>query len=40
MFNARQRLVNDKNLTAEERTNKIDEIIKRGTRLEFLLKRV
>jgi phosphonate transport system substrate-binding protein len=40
MFNARQRLVNDKNLTAEERTKKIDEIIKRGTRLEFLLKRV
>jgi phosphonate transport system substrate-binding protein len=40
MFNGRQRLVNDKNLTAEERTKKIDEIIKRGTRLEFLLKRV
>jgi phosphonate transport system substrate-binding protein len=40
MFSARQRLVNDKQLSAEERTQKIDEIIKRGTRLEFLLKRV
>lgn len=40
MFNARQRLVNDKNLSPEERTKKIEEVIKRGTRLEFLLKRV
>jgi phosphonate transport system substrate-binding protein len=40
MFNARQRLVNDKQLTAEERSQKIEEVIKRGTRLEFLLKRV
>jgi phosphonate transport system substrate-binding protein len=40
MFNARQRLINDKQLTAEERSQKIEEVIKRGTRLEFLLKRV
>jgi phosphonate transport system substrate-binding protein len=40
MFNARQRLVNDKSLSAEERTQKIEDIIKRGTRLEFMLKRV
>jgi phosphonate transport system substrate-binding protein len=40
MFNARQRLVNDSKLSAEERTQKIDEVIKRGTRLEFLLKRI
>jgi phosphonate transport system substrate-binding protein len=40
MFNARQRLVNDKNLSTEERAKKIEEVIKRGTRLEFLLKRV
>jgi phosphonate transport system substrate-binding protein len=40
MFNARQRLVNDTKLSSEERSQKIDEVIKRGTRLEFLLKRV
>lgn len=40
MFNARQRLVNDKQLSAEERAQKIEEVIKRGTRLEFLLKRL
>jgi phosphonate transport system substrate-binding protein len=40
MFNARQRLVNDKQLSAEERSQKIEEVIKRGTRLEMLLKRV
>ena len=40
MFNARQRLVNDKNLSPEERRVKIEEVIKRGTRLEFLLKRI
>jgi phosphonate transport system substrate-binding protein len=40
MFNARQRLINDKQISAEERTHKIEEVIKRGTRLEFLLKRV
>lgn len=40
MFNARQRLVNDKQLSADERAQKIEEVIKRGTRLELLLKRV
>lgn len=40
MFNARQRLVNDKQLSNEERNQKIEAVIKRGTRLEFLLKRV
>ncbi len=40
MFNTRQRLANDKGLSAEERTQKIEEAIKRGTRLELLLKRV
>jgi phosphonate transport system substrate-binding protein len=40
MFNARQRLVNDKQLSLEERNQKIEEVIKRGTRLELLLKRV
>jgi phosphonate transport system substrate-binding protein len=40
MFNARQRLVNDKQLSNDERTQKIEEVIKRGTRLEMLLKRV
>ncbi len=40
MFNARQRLINDKQLSPEDRAQKIEEVIKRGTRLEFLLKRV
>lgn len=37
-FNARQRLLNDQTLTAEDRFNKIEAVIKRGSRLEFLLK--
>jgi phosphonate transport system substrate-binding protein len=37
-FNARQRLVNDASLSAPERASKMDEVIKRGSRLEFLLK--
>lgn len=37
-FNARQRLLNDQHLTAEDRSNKIEAVIKRGSRLEFLLK--
>jgi|CXWL01.1.fsa_nt_gi phosphonate transport system substrate-binding protein len=37
-FNARQRLVNDGSLSAEERANKFEAVIKRGTKLEFLLK--
>jgi phosphonate transport system substrate-binding protein len=40
MFNARQRIINDKQLGQEERATKIEEVIKRGTRLELLLKRV
>jgi phosphonate transport system substrate-binding protein len=40
MFNARQRIANDKQINTEDRTQKIDEVIKRGTRLEMLLKRV
>jgi phosphonate transport system substrate-binding protein len=40
MFNARQRLTNDKQLSAEDRAQKIEEAIKRGTKLEMLLKRV
>ncbi len=37
-FNARQRLVNDASLNAPERASKMEEVIKRGSRLEFLLK--
>lgn len=37
-FNARQRLVNELGLSAEERASRIDAVIKRGSRLEFLLK--
>ncbi len=40
MFNTRQRLTNDKQLNPEERAQKIDEAIRRGTKLEMLLKRV
>lgn len=37
-FNARQRLVNDVSLSAEERAAKLEAVLQRGTRLEFLLK--
>jgi phosphonate transport system substrate-binding protein len=37
-FNARQRLINDAALSAEDRARKIEEVIKRGSKLEFLLK--
>jgi phosphonate transport system substrate-binding protein len=40
MFNARQRLTNDKQLSSEDRAQKIEEAIRRGTKLEMLLKRV
>ena len=40
MFNTRQRVTNDKQLSSEERTQKINDAIRRGTRLEMLLKRV
>jgi phosphonate transport system substrate-binding protein len=37
-FNARQRLINDAALSAEDRASKMEEVIKRGSKLEFLLK--
>lgn len=37
-FNARQRLVNDASLSADERAAKLEAVLKRGSRLEFLLK--
>ena len=40
MFNARQTIVNDAKLSPEEREAKIQLVIKRGTKLELLLKRV
>ena len=39
MFNARQRVINDLKLSATDRQSQIDDITKRGTKLEFLLKR-
>lgn len=38
MFNARQRIINDTKTPAEERGAKVEEAIKRGTRLELMLK--
>ena len=38
MFNARQRIINDAKIPPEERAAKVDEAIKRGTRLELMLK--
>ena len=38
MFNARQRIINDTKITPEERVAKVDEVIRRGTRLELMLK--
>ena len=38
MFNARQRINNDTKTPPEERAARIDEAIKRGTRLELMLK--
>ena len=40
MFNARQRVANDLKLSAPDRQLQIDEITKRGSKLEFLLKRI
>ena len=39
MFNARQRVMNDTKITTAERQQKVDEITKRGSKLELLLKR-
>ena len=38
MFNARQRIMNDPQLTAEQRLQKVDEVTRRGSRLELMLK--
>jgi phosphonate transport system substrate-binding protein len=38
MFKARQAINNDKTLSPEERTKRIDEVIKRGSRIELRLK--
>ena len=40
MFNARQSIVNDSKLSPDEREAKIQAVIKRGTKLELMLKRV
>ena len=39
MFNARQRVVNDLKLSPPDRQSQIDDITRRGSKLEFLLKR-
>lgn len=39
MFNARQRIMNDPKLSTEERMARVDEVTKRGSRLELMLKR-
>ena len=38
MFKARQAINNDKSLSAQERARRIDEVIRRGSRLDLLLK--
>jgi phosphonate transport system substrate-binding protein len=38
MFKARQAINDDKTLTPEERTRRIDEVIRRGSKLELMLK--
>jgi phosphonate transport system substrate-binding protein len=38
MFNARQRIINDGTLTAEDRLRRVDEVTRRGSRLELMLK--
>lgn len=39
MFNARQRVMNDSKLSSEERLKQVDDITKRGSKLELMLKR-
>lgn len=39
MFNARQRIANNPQLSSEDRLIKIEEVTKRGTKLELMLKR-
>ncbi len=38
MFNARQRIMNDSKMAPEERAAKVDEAIKRGSKVELMLK--
>jgi phosphonate transport system substrate-binding protein len=38
MFNARQRVMNNASLTPEQRLAQVDEITRRGSRLELMLK--
>ncbi|MEO5669261.1 MAG: phosphate/phosphite/phosphonate ABC transporter substrate-binding protein [Ramlibacter sp.] len=38
MFNARQRIINDATLTADERMRRVEEVTRRGSRLELMLK--
>lgn len=39
MFNARQRIMNDPKLGADERLARVDEVTRRGSKLELMLKR-
>ena len=39
MFNARQRIINDSTLSQAERLVRVDEVTRRGSKLELLLKR-
>jgi len=38
MFNARQRIMNDLKLSADERLQQVDEVTRRGSKLELMLK--
>ena len=38
MFNARQRIMSDPKLTDAERMQRIDEVTRRGSKLELMLK--
>ena len=38
MFNARQRIMNDATITADERMRRVEEVTRRGSRLELMLK--
>lgn len=38
MFNARQRIMNDTTLAADEKASRVDQVTRRGSRLELMLK--
>ena len=38
MFTARQRIINDQNLSAEARLQRVDEVTRRGSKIEMMLK--